>query len=313
MNDILIRSDGPLELGLSVGEVEAILAPFITRTYSSDDANWQQKLSVLRNKQRRSKWRRRILGSIHPGYRRTQQGILTNYSSQWADYDWDAYLGPNGASTPYAWRNGGFDASSACMRHVYLLFLMRAIGRLKPHNVLDVGFGSGHNLLMLSCRFSDIAFSGIELTEHGVETARRVAALPELPEIFSRYSPEPLDDIWRAGSVDLRQGNARNIPFERDSFELVYTVLALEQMEEIRSHALAELARVSARYVIMIEPFRDWNETGMRRDYIIANDYFAARVADFEKLGFKVIFRTGDFPHKVRLGVGFVVFEKKSS
>ena len=30
----------------------------------------------------------------------------------------------------------------------------------------------------------------------------------------------------------------------------------------------------------MIEPFRDWNESGIRRDYIIANDYFSASVAD---------------------------------
>ena len=60
------------------------------------------------------------------------------------------------------------------------------------------------------------------------------------------------------------------------SQDLVFSVQALEQMESIRERALSEMARVSRKYVVMFEAFRDWNATGLHRDCIVGKNYFQA-------------------------------------
>jgi hypothetical protein len=80
-------------------------------------------------------------------------------------------------------------------------------------------------------------------------------------------------------------------------------------METVRNQALVEIVRVSKSKVIMIEPFRDFNQSGIKRDYIVANDYFSATIKDVEKFGLKKICCSSDFPNKNRLGVGFVIFD----
>jgi len=86
----------------------------------------------------------------------------------------------------------------------------------------------------------------------------------------------------------------------------VFTVLALEQMEEIRNFALGELRRVAREFVLMIEPFREWNQSAIRRDYIIANDYFSGSVADLPSYGLQPMY-ADEIPAKLARGTGVVL------
>ena len=70
-------------------------------------------------------------------------------------------------------------------------------------------------------------------------------------------SPEPLLSRTAHQKITFMQGNAAELPFPDRSFDLVYTVHALEQMDEIAPKALSEIARVAKKRVIFIEPFRD--------------------------------------------------------
>ena len=165
--------------------------------------------------------------------------------------------------------------------------------------------------MLLSARFPEVRFSGVELTAAGVQAAKQVVALPELPPEIQQFAVEPLQDLTAHRRLDVRQASAAQLPFADGSFDLVYTSLALEQMEEIRDTALSEVARVARDQVAMIEPFRDWNAEGLRHDYVVSRDIFSARISDLPRFGLTPALVVDDIPHKITLGAGLVVATKQ--
>jgi hypothetical protein len=109
--------------------------------------------------------------------------------------------------------------------------------------------------------------------------------------------------------LSLRQGSADALPVPDKSVDVVFTVLALEQMERVRGAALNELARVARRHVVMIEPFADWNAEPHRRGYIVRNDYFASTIDGLRDSGLRPIVATVDMPNKLSFRAGLVVAE----
>ena len=99
------------------------------------------------------------------------------------------------------------------------------------------------------------------------------------------------------------------MPLPDNSVDVAFTVLALEQMERVRHRALAELARVARRYVVMIEPFADWNSEPHRRGYIARHDYFASTVDGLRAAGLVPVVATADMPNKLSFRAGIVVAE----
>ncbi|BDD89149.1 hypothetical protein DPPLL_35140 [Desulfofustis limnaeus] len=106
------------------------------------------------------------------------------------------------------------------------------------------------------------------------------------------------------------QASGDHIPFQDGSFDLVYTNQALEQMDHIKDNVLREIARVTRRAAVFSEPFRDWNASGIRRNRVLASQYFSGALDDLKSYGFVPIFSTDDIPSKVILHTGIVVAEK---
>ncbi len=102
------------------------------------------------------------------------------------------------------------------------------------------------------------------------------------------------------------------MPFDTGGFDLVYSSLALEQMEQIRPQALAEMARVSARHTAMLEPFWDCNDSGLRRDYLLTRDHFQGRIDELPKYGLDPILVTDDLPGEIWLQPCLVVSRKRA-
>jgi ubiquinone/menaquinone biosynthesis C-methylase UbiE len=50
------------------------------------------------------------------------------------------------------------------------------------------------------------------------------------------------------------QGNAAQLPFANDSFDLIYTCCCLEQVPELFKQSVNEMLRVAKNYVVLIEP-----------------------------------------------------------
>jgi SAM-dependent methyltransferase len=204
-------------------------------------------------------------------------------------------------------------ATSAAGSRARLLVLMRAIHRFGPRSVLEVGCGNGSNLLTLACRFPAVRFAGVELTAGGCAVARAVQAEAELPAVLQRFAPEPIADPRAHRAVDFRVGSAAALPFADGAFDLVYSALALEQMEQVRPQALAEMARVAARHTLMLEPFWDCNDRGLRRDYLLARDHFRGRIDDLPAYGLDPILVTDDLPGEIWLQPCLVVCRKRGA
>lgn len=94
--------------------------------------------------------------------------------------------------------------------------------RWKDKNVLEVGFGQGTD--MYSFVKAGAAYTGIELTEAGFDLARRRLELLGL-------------------EADLRIGDAEKLPFDDDTFDLVYSFGVIHHTPDTQA-AARELIRV---------------------------------------------------------------------
>jgi SAM-dependent methyltransferase len=193
------------------------------------------------------------------------------------------------------------------MKRVHQRLLWRCIGALRPASVLEVGFGNGLNLLALSTAFPGVRWAGVELSTTGVARAKEVQRLAELPREIASFCSWPNEAPQAYRHIDFREGDARQLPFGDCSFDLVFTLLALEQMDAIRDAAISEISRVSSKWLVMIEPFADFNRDPLRRTYARAKGYFSLAVCDLKRFGLTPVFAYDDIPHKITRGAGLVV------
>ena len=295
----------PLELTRS--RVEEIFAPFVARHIGKRDPLWVTAVHT-----RRKAARKKLLSRLLRSERREGTEVSREYEKRWRQVDFGCYA-PEQEPTdgePWEWGDDAMLAQSFGGARVRLLYLMRVIDWLKPKSVLEVGFGNGVNLLTLACRFPQVSFAGLELTKSGLIRAKAVQEQPQLPMALQQFSPEPPRELIAHRTIEFRQGSAAQIPFAENSFDLVFSSLALEQMERIRPQALAEFARVARRHTVMLEPFRDTNRSGFPREYILAWDYFRGSIRELKTHGLLPILVTDDMPTETWLKPCLVVCEK---
>ena len=303
----------PLEqtpLGLTRSHVEEIFAPFVAQRISKRDPCWVRAVHA-RRKAARKKLFRRLLGSE----RRDGAEVSREYEKRWRQVGFECYAPEQEPIDwePWEWGNDAMFAQSFGGARARLLYLMRVVDWLKPKSVLEVGFGNGVNLLSLACRFPQVRFTGVELTESGLSRAEAAQEQPQLPMPLQQFSPEPPRELVRHKTIEFRQGSAAQMPFTENSFDLVFSSLALEQMERIRPQALAEFARVTRHHTAMLEPFRDTNRFGFPREYILAWDYFRGSIAELKTHNLRPVLVTGDMPTETWLKPCLVVCEKLST
>jgi SAM-dependent methyltransferase len=291
-----LRPLDQIPLGITRDEIDRLFAPFAR----SDEAEWRRRAAKRNARIWKDYLRRRLLGR---GGRRLQAAVAAEYGAEWRSIDYRSYSldrAPE-AKSLWAWNGQRWLASNRGGTRVRQLFLVRTIELLKPRRVLEVGCGNGINLLLLAGRFPGIAFAGIDLTAEGIAAAKTLQNESSLPDHLQAFAPLPLADPAAFRRIEFRTADATALPFADDGFDLVITVLSLEQMERVRAKALAEIARVSAGHAFMIEPFRDANASGMPRRYIIARDYLRAAVADLPADGLAPIWATADMPQEAFL------------
>ncbi|NQV19935.1 MAG: class I SAM-dependent methyltransferase [Rhodospirillales bacterium] len=298
-------------------ETAAAIAPFVYERRATDDPEHRAQVAKLGKKWRRRKWRRNLLGWLPSGAnlprvlrgRRDQDYVRDSYSETWSAQDW-----PRAAGTPApkelslaVWNGEGLKVRRGGLARGHMPAIAAAFDLLKPTTVLEVGTGMGLNLFTLSARFPDVAWTGIELTEAGVARAQSVQKEPTLPPVIADYFPWPVSDPAAYQRIDFRQGDATRLPFDDNAFDLVFTRQALEQMESVRDGALAEISRVAKTHVILLEPFADFNQSALNKNFVRAKDYFSLPVADLARFGITPLHTYDNFPQKLTLGQGLVV------
>ena len=302
------RPLGDLGLGIDGQRVMAAFEPF--RCATSRHGDFEELTRYVRRKALKKAVRR--LSSGEGGLKsRKQDIILDEYGSAWSR-GYAAYDLSLGCQRPEPWIHGeqGFLADRAGVPRFRSLMFAAVIRALKPRRVLEVGCGNGINLLLLANAFPDIEFAGLELTEAGIQIARELQSGTQMPPAMTAYAPETQLDPEAFRRIDFRQGNAVSMPFAKGEFDLVLTVLSVEQMERVRHEALAEIARVSSGHVLNLEPFREANRTLWRRMHTWVRDYFKGSISDLPRYGLNPVWATMDFPQELQLGAAMVLSRK---
>lgn len=287
---------------------DAFFARYGIAPDNAASAPWQQSSRDQRRTLFKA-WVKKIVARlVGRNAKNGQNEILKAYDAQWKKKAFVRYLPQiERGGAPWVWGDSKWVMSNEAGAAARLLFLEEALEKLKPASVLEVGAGNGINLLMLAARFPGIRFSGLEPTAGGCETAMHVIEEGQLPEALLQFAPFPLSDVSAPARVQMKQGSAQHLPFDDASFDVVMTSLALEQMEEIRHDALSEIARVAKDWVVMLEPFRDVNASGLRRMYVRTHDYFQGSIAELSQYGLEVEQVCFDMPHKSTLGTALVI------
>jgi ubiquinone/menaquinone biosynthesis C-methylase UbiE len=288
-----------LPLGITRPEVERLFAPFV----KIDDEAWQRRYAKRNRKIWRQYLNRRLFGWRRDA-QRVKSAVAREYGDEWLSIDHRSYSldAAPARHSLWQWDDQRTLASNRGGTRVRQLLLVRVLELLKPRRVLEIGCGNGINLLLLSGRFPETRFTGIDLTREGPAAARRMQQQNELlPPHLQAFAPLSLEDPSAFKRVTFQSGDASALPFDAKSFDLVITVLALEQMERIRDQALNEIARVSAGHAFMIEPFREANDSGIARRYVVARDYWRGRIADLPSHGMQPLWATTDMPQEAFL------------
>lgn len=303
-------------IALSSQDIERILKGWIIERHDIESDAWKAIAQREKNKMlgKLTKFRLRGLLPWLPRLSayRDKSFIVQQYSKTWTEQPWPSLDEPLTAKlrTPTTWRKEGMVIRRGGLKRLSLEFLARFIEQTKPRKVLEVGSGSGRNLFVLSTRFPDVSFTGIELTQAGVEKAKETATLPALPKEARDYAPWGDVDEKAYRRIVFVQGSATDMPFKDSEFDLVFSHAALEQMENVREAALRECRRVAKSPIVMIEPFGDFNDDDMRPLAIRAKNYLTLRIEELPALGIEPVFSWADWPRKIAAGYGLVVARK---
>jgi len=290
-------------------EIESLFNPFIEIEYELSDIRWKDHVYTSKLFWKKKYFKRILLGWTILSGARTQKNIVVDYSSQWSNATLEENIS-NTKSVPCMWGKRRLLARSYGLKRIHQYLLAKFISSIKPSSILEVGSGNGLNLFVLSHLFPSVKLSGIELTKGGYDASKKIALENTLPEYIINFSPMKGVSSDAHKSIDFRQGTAKNLPYNDNSFDIVFTILALEQMEEIRYEALSELSRVCKKYLVMVEPFRDWNQSSTNRHRVVSLDYFSAWIADLSKFGFKPVGYYENIPNKLNYVTNFLVVEK---
>lgn len=115
------------------------------------------------------------------------------------------------------------------IKHFYSEFISM-IEPLKPNKILDAGCGEGFSLNKLKENNIGKKLEGLEYSKTAINLGEKV-----FPQI------------------NIKRGSVYDIPYKRDSFDIVVCTEVLEHLEDTKK-ALSEIMRVSRKYAIFSVP-----------------------------------------------------------
>ena len=244
---------------------------------------------------------------------RTKEFVEIQYNTFWAG---DQY--PDMTKTaitkkdrmPVEWNGKGFVSNRFSNARLAIEALARVIETTGAKSVLEVGSGNGINLLEVSALVDRVELHGIELTHAGVSAAHKQQEAKSLDPRLLAHLPRPAKFPLNYRKIVFQQGDATALPFPDESFDLVYSITALEQMQSVAPAALREMRRVSKEHLFFIEPFADAQVDQLRKLAIAAKDHLRLDAKGLAQHGIEPEFVWLNWPQKLVGGICMVKARK---
>jgi demethylmenaquinone methyltransferase/2-methoxy-6-polyprenyl-1,4-benzoquinol methylase len=118
------------------------------------------------------------------------------------------------------------DLESFGLHRAWKRTLISAVKALKPQTVLDVASGTGDIALALAQAVPQAQVTGLDFSKNMLDVARKRA-----------------DAVNASAGLSFVQGNAMDMPFENDSFDVVVVSFGLRNMPDYQ-RAIEEMTRV---------------------------------------------------------------------
>ena len=122
------------------------------------------------------------------------------------------------------------------VRDFYIDQLSHQIEQSGATRVLEVGAGNSLNLYLLSQRFPNISFEGIDITPERVEVGKKW--------LKANKNFEP----------NIEVGDVTQLAFADDEFDLIFSVHCFEQIDQYALAGVREVCRVAKSRVVFLEP-----------------------------------------------------------
>ena len=306
-----------VNIEITEAELNTLLSPWTIRTHPIESDVWRGIRTAQTKRFRGKRFKRAVKSNLLAWFKpkktghRTPEFVRASYSPGWAQYHLPNPMdSANSKKTVYLeWKETGYETLVFARDRCHLLGIAKVLEQLQPSSVLEIGSGPGTNLIALSAMFPDVEFSGVELTSTGVEAAKSVQSVA-LPDVIEQIAPLPVKSRTAHQRISFQEGDARSLPFPDNHFDIVFTRLAIEQMEQIRQEALAEMHRVVKSHAIFVEPLRDFNSDPLQQLATQTKNYISLNVKDLSEYGFEPIFQFAAWPHKITNGAGLIVCRK---
>ncbi|MFT5519434.1 MAG: ubiquinone/menaquinone biosynthesis C-methylase UbiE [Enterobacterales bacterium] len=286
--------------------IKNIIEPFVQKTYDVSTKEWSELELSMRKMFR---WRY-IKNILNPFYNEKKVEIVkSSYELNWAVTEMPKVC--REPATHYTWNDSYYYMSSFAEKKFHMYLLQQQLTSLGAKKILEVGSGNGVMAIASALGVEDAEVFGIELTDTGVEKANYI--LQNNDELQKIKDFVPFDVKNDELKVSFESRNACSLPYDDETFDVVYTSLALEQMNSVIEQVLSEIFRVSKKHVVFIEPFSDFNQTKLQKYYTRSRNYFSHTVEDMKKYGFEPVEVISDFPVKMTRGAGLLLAKKISN
>ena len=159
-----------------------------------------------------------------------------------------------------------------------------------------------------------VEFRGVELTEEGIAASQQALARNmDLLIYYTEKREEEIRTIFHDVGVPIyEKGDATMLNFPDNSFDLVFSHTAIEQMPTTYQLVFKEAYRVTKRYACFIEEFREAQRNFFQYLTLYANDYFRASYRSVQQVGFSILGFDVKDTDKESHSVGMVFCEKKT-
>jgi len=217
---------------------------------------------------------------------KTVENVKIDYNLVWNNPDYFPKTSLN-IKKHYIYYNGKyFKKKPWSERKYYFETLKDVIDKQKPKKILEVGCGNGMLINTLARVYSNISFSGIDLTRSGVEASKLLTDNDNYNEkvgnFFYNFSKQNLVD-----NINFKNLSVVELP-DDEKYDFTYTTLALEQMKTVQQEAIRKITHVTNKTIVLIEPFYFENQSFISKKYLKLKNYFTLTKEDIEINGFKI-------------------------